>query len=116
MPTPNRDQIERITRRQVFQRPHNAGLDHGFGEYGGDGIGEALEAIDDGEHDILSAAVPISFMTRSQNSAPSFCSTHMPSTSLPPLARTPNAMWIALERTMPSSRIFTRIASKKTSG
>jgi hypothetical protein len=58
MPTPNRDQIERITRRQVFQRPHDAGLNYGFGEHGGDGVGEAFEAIDDGEHDILSAAVP----------------------------------------------------------
>lgn len=28
-----------------------------FGEHGGDGVGEALETIDDGEHDILSAAV-----------------------------------------------------------
>ena len=30
--------------------------------------------------------------------------------------RTPRAIWIALLRTMPSSRILTRIASKKTSG
>jgi len=57
-----------------------------------------------------------SFMTRSQNLAPSFCSSHRPRTSLPPSARTPRAIWIALLRTMPSSRILTRIASKKTSG
>jgi len=41
---------------------------------------------------------------------------HRPRTSLPPSARTPRAIWIALLRTMPSSRILTRIASKKTSG
>ena len=49
-----------------------------------------------------------SFITRSQNLAPSFCSSHRPSTSLAPSARTPSAMWIALLWTMPSSRIFTR--------
>ena len=45
-------------------------------------------------------------MTRSQNLAPSFCSSHRPRTSLPPSARTPKAIWIALLRTMPSSRVL----------
>ena len=57
-----------------------------------------------------------SFITRSQNLAPSFCSIHRPRTSLRPSARTPSAMWIALLRTMPSSRILTRMASKNTNG
>ena len=57
-----------------------------------------------------------SFITRSQNLAPSFCSTHKPSTSLVPSERTPSAMWMALLRTRPSSLTFTRSASKNTSG
>jgi len=57
-----------------------------------------------------------SFITRSQNLAPSFCSSHSPSTSLAPSAWTPSAMWIALLRTMPSWRILAWIASKKTKG
>ena len=57
-----------------------------------------------------------SFMTRSQNLAPSFCSSHRPKTSLVPSARTPRAMWTALFLTSPSSRTLTRSASKKTSG
>src|SRR5215213_376635 len=35
----------------------------------------------------------ISFMTRSQNLAPSFCSSQSPRISLLPSARTPSAMW-----------------------
>lgn len=34
----------------------------------------------------------ISFMTRNQNLAPSFCSIHRPNISLMPLARTPSAI------------------------
>src|SRR5829696_9197599 len=36
-----------------------------------------------------------SFMTRSQNLAPSFCSSHRPRISLVPSARTPRAIWTA---------------------
>src|SRR3954471_22840027 len=36
-----------------------------------------------------------SFMTRSQNLAPSFCSSQSPRISLVPSARTPSAMWMA---------------------
>lgn len=57
-----------------------------------------------------------SFMTRSQNLASSVCSIQMPRMSLVPSARMPSAMYTALLRTNPSSRIFTRIASKNTSG
>ena len=48
-----------------------------------------------------------SFMTRSQNLAPSFCSSQRPRISLAPSARTPSAMWTALLRTRPSSRTLT---------
>lgn len=57
-----------------------------------------------------------SFITLSQNLTPSFCSNHRPRISLPPSARTPSAMCTALLRTRPSSRIFTRSASKNTTG
>ena len=57
-----------------------------------------------------------SFMTLSQNLAPSVCSIQMPSTSFVPSGWMPSAMYTALLRTKPSSRIFTRIASKNTSG
>ncbi len=57
-----------------------------------------------------------SFMTRNQNVAPSFCSSHKPRTSLEPSARTPSAMWTALLRTTPSSRTLIRRASKNTIG
>jgi hypothetical protein len=49
-----------MTRSRVLQQPHDAGLDDGFGEYGGDGVGEALQAIDDGQEDIL---FPVSVIT-----------------------------------------------------
>ena len=57
-----------------------------------------------------------SFITRSQNLAPSFCSIHSPSTSLLPSLRMPRARCTALLRTVPSSRIRTRMASRKTTG
>src|SRR3546814_9355784 len=42
---------------RVAQQMDDACLDHRFGVDGGDGDGEALQAIDDGHHDILDAAV-----------------------------------------------------------
>lgn len=36
----------------------DAGLDHRFGEHGADRIGEALQAVDDGQQQVLDAAVP----------------------------------------------------------
>jgi hypothetical protein len=56
MPTPNRDQIERITRRQVFQRPHDAGLHHGLRENRVDGLRKTPQPIDDGNQDVTDAA------------------------------------------------------------
>jgi hypothetical protein len=55
-----------------------------------------------------------SVITRIQNFAPSVCSIQMPSTSLRPSAVTPIARYTAVLRTVPSSRILTRRASKKT--
>ncbi len=54
-------------------------------------------------------------MTRIQNFAPSVCSIQIPSTSLRPSDVTPIARYTALLRTVPSSRILTRRASKNTS-
>ena len=48
-----------------------------------------------------------SFMTRSQNLAPSLCSIHSPRISLVPSRRMPIARCTALLRTDPSSRILT---------
>ena len=36
---------------------HDAGLDHGVREGGGDGFGKALEAVHDGDQNILNAPV-----------------------------------------------------------
>ena len=55
-----------------------------------------------------------SFITDSQNFAPSVCSTHRPRISLRPEQLTPIARDTALLRTRPSSRTFTRTASKYT--
>ena len=87
-----------------------------LGKDGDDGFREALEPVDDGDENVLYARVFNSFITRSQNLAPSFCSSHRPRISLVPSARTPSATYTALLRTSPSSRILTRKASKKTKG
>jgi hypothetical protein len=42
---------------RVPEQVHDAGLDDRFGEHGCDRIGEAFEAIDDGQHEILHAPV-----------------------------------------------------------
>jgi hypothetical protein len=57
-----------------------------------------------------------SFMTRSQNLAPSLCSIHRPRTCLCPSQSRARARWTALFLTTLSSRILTRRASKKTTG
>ncbi len=57
-----------------------------------------------------------SFITRSQNLAPSDVSIQRPRMSFVPSAVTPSATYTALFRTRPSSRIFTHRASKKTNG
>jgi hypothetical protein len=50
---------------------HNAGLNHRLGKDAVDCIGRALQAVDDGDQDVSDAAVISSFMTLSQNLAPS---------------------------------------------
>src|ERR1700738_3575332 len=55
-----------------------------------------------------------SFMTPSQNFAPSLCCIQIPSTSLVPSRWMPNARYTALFLTVPSSRILTLKASKNT--
>src|SRR3981081_689644 len=57
-----------------------------------------------------------SFMTPSQNLAPSLCWIQIPSTSLVPSLWMPNARYTALFLTVPSSRILTLKASKNTTG
>jgi hypothetical protein len=42
---------------RVPEQMDNACLDDRFGEHGGDRVREALQAIDNGQHDILHAAV-----------------------------------------------------------
>ena len=51
-----------------------------------------------------------------QNFAPSVVSIHRPRISREPSRRTPSARYTALLRTTLSSRIFTRNASKNTTG
>ncbi len=58
----------------------------------------------------LSPRVLSLFITRSQNFAPSVCSTNGPTTSFWSEQRIPVARYTALLRTSPSSRIFTRSA------
>lgn len=74
----------------------NAGPDRRFGERGAYLVREALQAIDDDQQDVLGAVVPEFVQTRSQNLAPSFCSSQRPRISLVPSARTPSAIWTAL--------------------
>lgn len=78
-----------------------------LGKDGADRVREALEAVDDRDQGTATPRFFSSFMTRSQNLAPSVCSIQMPRISLVPSGRMP---------TKPSSLILTRIASKKTSG
>ncbi len=57
-----------------------------------------------------------SFITRSENFAPSTCSIQSPRLPLAPEGRMPNAIYTALLRTKSSLRILTPMASKKTKG
>ena len=69
----------------------NAGLDDRLRKDGSDGFGKALQAVDHGDQDVLAATLFSSFITRSQNFAPSVCSIHSPRISLLPSARTASA-------------------------
>ena len=41
----------------MAQQMNHAGLDHGLREHGPDRVGETLQPVDDGEQDVLDAAV-----------------------------------------------------------
>jgi hypothetical protein len=71
-----------------------------------------------GGHRPLSARPPHrgSFITRSQNLAPSVCSTQIPSTSFLPSRSAPTARWTALFFTVPASRTLPTITSRKITG
>lgn len=60
----------------------NTGLDESVREHSGDRLGKAFEAIDHGDQVSPMPRALSSFMTRSQNLAPSVCSIHSPRTSL----------------------------------
>lgn len=102
----------------------DAGLYRCLRKHGGDGLGKAPRfregrLLRPSTTAIKTSSTPrffSSFMTRSQNLAPSFCSSQRPRISLVPSARTPSAICTALLRTSPSSRILTRSASKKING
>ena len=92
---------------------HNAGLNDSFGENrviaSGNPSGISTTAI-------RMSWVPrlrISFITRSQNLAPSPYSIYISSTSLWPDACTPITRYTALFFTSPSSRIVTRIKERQ---
>jgi len=93
---------------------HDASLDLRLGEDRVDGVRQPLRPSTTPIRMSLTPRFLSSLITRSQNFAPSVCSIQMPSTSLRPSAVTPIARYTALLRTVPSSRIFTRRASKKT--
>ena len=70
-----------------------------FREHGdADGVGEALEPVDNGEEEIVDAPVLELVQTRSENLAASICSIHRPEHLL--VARRPSASarWTALLR------------------
>src|SRR5208337_2585865 len=98
------------------QKMDDAGLNRRFGKTATMASGKPLSPSTMAMRMSSTPRVFNSFMTRSQNLAPSFCSSHRPRISLVPSARTPSATYTALLRTSPSSRILTRRASKKTNG
>ena len=71
---------------------NDAGLNDRLRENRIDGFGEALQAIDDGDENVLGPRFFSSFMTRSQNLAPSVCSIQIPRISFVPSGRMPSAM------------------------
>jgi hypothetical protein len=72
---------------------HDAGLNRRFGEGRGDRLGEALQSLHDGNQDVLEPArLRRSFITDSQNLAPSLSAIQRPRTSRTPSRGTPKAM------------------------
>src|SRR5512135_1168766 len=106
---------------------NDAGLDQGLREHRLDGLGEALQPIDDGDQHVLDAAV-LQLGHHAQPELGAFALLDPQSEDLlvafrahaargaRRARRTPRATWTALLRTMPSSRTLTRRASKNTSG
>ena len=78
--------------QRMADQVNDAGLNDRLRENGIDRLGEALQAIDDGDQNVLTPRFFSSFMTRSQNLAPSVCSIQMPRISLVPSGRMPSAM------------------------
>jgi hypothetical protein len=66
---------------------HDACLHLGLPEAGIDRLGEAVQPVHHGDQDVAHAAGRRSFITRSQNFAPSVCSIDSPSASLLPLGQ-----------------------------
>src|SRR5450755_1810527 len=99
----------------ITNQVHDAGLNLRLGKYRVDCLRKSLQAIDDGDQNIVHPAV---FDLR-HHPQPKFRAFRlldpMPSTSLRPSGVTPIAKYTALLRTVPSSRIFTRSASRNTS-
>ena len=77
--------------QRIADQVNDAGLDLGLWKHRGDRLRKALQAIDDGDQDVFEPRFFSSFMTRSQNFAPSVCSIHRPRISLVPSGRTPRA-------------------------
>src|SRR5258705_13927391 len=93
----------------------DAGLHDCRRKHGGDRLGKSLQAIDDGDQNVLDAAV----LEFGHDAQPEFSAFR----GLDPKAQDVLGSFqrdakrdMALLRTSPSSRILTRSASKKTSG
>ena len=94
----------------------DAGLHDRLGKDGSDRLRPPLQAIDHSQQDVLDAAVlQLVHHPQPEFGALVLLDPHL-STTFVPSAMTLSAIWIALLRTTPSSRIFTRMASKNTSG
>lgn len=106
-----------LTKSREFRIRCTTGLDRRFPEYGIDRLWEALQPVAHGNQNVAHTTRSFRSLTiRSRNLAPSVCPIQRPSTSRVPSRRTPSAKYIALLRTAPSFRIFTRSASKNTTG
>ena len=92
----------------------DAGLDRGLRKDRRDRLRKALQAVDHGDQDVLDPARAFkSFMTLSQNSGAFGRLDPEPENILRPVGGDRER---EILRTHPSSRILTRMASKKTSG
>src|SRR6476619_3789561 len=95
---------------------YNTGLNQRLRKHAGDRLGKALQAIDDGDQDIVEPTRLQIVHDLEPEFGASVCSIQRLRTSFSPDGLRPNATYIALFLTVPSSRILTRRASKKTTG